>query len=502
MVNPAASDASISEAKSLGGKLGPLLGGGFFRPLARPSAAVYIDCADRLVDASDEGGQIAHAEARVLIREVLLQHPDVQLEEDEGGQFRDLNQRASQFFNKLIEVHWLEPRRVSLDENYVLIAPALHQLLRLLRELAENRPAELKDFSATLRSLCRDLLTEGVLDPVKLGPEEMRQTMKDLLERAGRAGDQMHAVEALVLQQANAQRNSVTAQETLQRFLVEFHMGEHMVCYDALKEAGLLPRLNQARSVAQEALYDPFTKQRLAEGLAKHLDLTATAAYAEAERWLLRLDKLLAAIPVKQRLIDGRMAEFSRLSAARYNYQTEMRGRRPEQVKAYLDESARLHGGRSFADLADEPGMPLLSPACEVYFGVDSLSRSRRARAAVDLSFEVTTTDGDAEGAKNEIRRRNLNVLTPQRAVRFIERHLPAKGARISTEQLHVRLEDDLLDLLAVLAFDRGSATESHRPVRWRVQAMRADLGLEPGRIPRDPEADRLVERFTIERIS
>jgi len=488
--------------KTLGGRLVHILDGGFFRPLARPSAAIYVDCADRLAEAADEGGQIPHAEARVLIREVLSQHPNIQLEEDEGGQFRDLNQRASQFFNKLIEVHWLEPRRVSLDEHYVLIVPALRQLLRLLRELAENRPAELKDFAATLRSLCRDLLTDGALDPNQLGPEEMRQTVKDLLERSDRASDQMHAVETLVLQYATAQRTSQSAQETLQRFLVEFHMGEHMVCYDALQEAGLLPRLTQARAVAQEALYDPFTKQRLAEGLARHLRLDETAAYEEAERWLVRLDRQLATIPVKQRLIDGRMAEFSRLSAARYTYQTEMRGRRPEQVKAYLDEAAQAHSGQTFSDLAGEPGMRLLSPVVEVFFGIDSLSRPRRGRPAVSLSFEKQEVETDTEAAKEEIRRRNLSVLTPQRAVRFIEKHLPAKGARLSTEQLHVLLEDDFLDLLAALAFDRGRAGGSHRLVRWRLHPIRADFGVEPDRIPRDPEADRVVERFTIERIS
>ena len=487
---------------SLGARLSPLLSGGFFRPLTRPSAAVYVDCADRLAKAADEGGQIPHDEARVLIRDVLVQHPDVQLDEDEGGQFRDLNQRASQFFNKLIEVHWLEPRRVSLDEHYVLIAPALRQLLRLLHELAENRPAELKDFAATLRSLCRDLLNEGALDPNKFGAEEMRQTVKDLLERAGRAGDQMHAVETLVLQHSNAQRQSTTPNETIQRMMVGMYQGDHMVCYDALQEAGLLPRLNQARAVAQEALYDPFTKQRLAEGLAKHLGLDATAAYTEAERWLVRLDRQLAAIPVKQRLIDGRMGEFSQLSAARYNYQTEMRGRQPEQVKAYLDEAGRIHSSQSFADLASEPGMSLLSPVVEVFFGTDSLSRPRRPRPPVNLSFEKLSLESDPDAAKDEIRRRNLNVLTPQRAARFIERHLPAKGARISTEQLRVHLEDDLLDLMAVLAFDRGLASGSHRSVRWRVHPMRADFGVEPESIQRDAEAGRLVERFTLERIS
>ncbi|MCW5558797.1 MAG: hypothetical protein KIT22_13335, partial [Verrucomicrobiae bacterium] len=284
---------------------------------------------------------------------------------------------------------------------------------------------------------------------------------------------------------------------------VEFHAGEHMVCYDALQEAGLLMRLAQARSAAQEALHDPFAKQRLAEGLAAHLRLDATEAYRSAERWLIRLEKHLAAIPTKQRLIDGRMADFSRLSAARYRYQTEMRGRRPEQVKAYLDQAAALHAGRSFADLDGEPGMPLLCPVVDVFFGRDSLSRPRSARLPVDLSLEETPQDSDPEAARDEIRRANLNVLTPQRAARFIERHLPEQGTQLSTEHLRVLREDDLLDLLAVLSFDRGpSPSGARREVRWQVHAARADWGTEPERIPRDPEAGRLVERFTLERLA
>ncbi len=494
--------ATVAEKTSLGRKLAPLLEGGFFRPLARPSAAIYVDCAMRLSEAADEGGQIPHDEARLLIREVLASYPDTSLDEDEGGQLRDLSQRAGQFFNRLIEARWLEPRRVSLDENQILIVPPLRRLLRLLRELAEDRPAELKDFSATLRSLCRDLLAEGALDPNRLDPEAMRQTVKDLLDRADRAQEQMHAVETLILQHETAQRASGSAQETLQRFLIEFHAGEHMVCYDVLQKAGLLPQLNHVRSVVQESRYDPFTKQRLAAGLAGHLGLDETAAYAEAERWLLRLERLIGAIPVKQRIIDGRMADFSRLSSARYRYQTEMRGRRPEQVKSYLDAAARAHAGKSFSQLANEPGMPLLSPVVEIFFGVDSLSRPRRQRLAVDLTLAVPSREHDPEAAKDEIRRRNLYVLNPQRAARFIHRHLPAVGDRISTEQLRVHVEDDLLDLLATLAFDHGSTGRSPKTVRWRVHAQRTALGTAPDVIPRDPEADRLMERFTLERVA
>ncbi|MDB6038210.1 MAG: hypothetical protein JWM99_2051, partial [Verrucomicrobiales bacterium] len=53
-------------SQSLGLKVLPLLSAGFFRPLNRPTAAVYIDCADALIEAADEGGQVVHNEARVI----------------------------------------------------------------------------------------------------------------------------------------------------------------------------------------------------------------------------------------------------------------------------------------------------------------------------------------------------------------------------------------------------------------------------------------------------
>jgi hypothetical protein len=491
-----------SGTSSLGVRLGTLLTGSFFRPLARPSAVIYVDCADRLMEAADEGGQVAHDEARALIRDVIANHPETKLDDDEGGRLQDANQRAAQFFNKLLEANWIQDRRVSLDERWVLISPQLRLLLGLLRDLAENRPAELKDFAATLRSLCEELLRPGALDPNRLSGETMRQTVKDLNDRADRAITQMHAVETLVVQHETAQRASGTAQETLNRFLVEFHAGEHMVCYDALQEAGLLPRLRLARLVVEEALSDTFTKSRLAEGLAKNKGLDETRSYAEAERWLSKLEHQLAAIPTKQRLIDGRMADFSRLSAARYRYQTEMRGRRPEQVKQYLDIAAAAYAGKSFASLTHEPGMNLLCVEAEIYFGADSLARTRRLRLPVDLRFEAKTDKQDTETAKEEIRVRNLYVLTPQRAARFIVKHLPVKGAHVSTDQFRIAVEDDFLDLLAALAFDTGPAPGSRRSIRWRVRPVRASLGTEPAKIPLDRQGDYLLERFTLERIS
>jgi len=492
----------MDQVTKLSDRLSAVVDGGFFRPGARPSAPIYVDCADRLALSADEGGQLTQNDALVLIREVLALHPRAELGEDEGAHLADLRQRAAQIFNKLLEAGWLQERTVSLDERWVLLTPRVRPLIRLLREIADDHVAELKDFAATLRSICQTLLMDGALDPARLTPEEFRQTVKELLDRVERAGDQMHAVETQILKHEDRQRASTTARETLNRFLVEFHAGEHIVCYDALQEGGLIPRLRQARAVVQDALANPFAKQRLADGLAKHRGLDPSDAYIEAEKVLRKLENGLAAIPTKQRLIDGRMADFSRLSSQRYRYQTEIRGRRPELVKAYLNTADSNHAGQSFADLRREPGMTLLCPDVSIFFGQDSLAPIRRARPRVDLSLIQPPSAGDVGEAQDLIRHLNLNAITPQRAFRFIEKHLPKKGASVSSADLSLHTEDDLFDLLAVLAFERANGSAQHRPMRWAVRPARAESGLEPDKIPVDTMAGRRVERFMLERIA
>lgn len=478
---------------------------GFFRPLSRPSAPVYIDCADKLEQSADESGQLSHADALVLIREVLNEHPSVQLSDDEGAGTQDLRQRAGNIFNRLLEARWIADRRVSLDEHWVLITPELRPLLRLLRELAASEAAELKDFAGTIRSVCKTLLAEGALDPSHLSPEEMRQTVRELVDRVGRAIDQLHAVEKLILGFEEKQRISPTAEATLRVFYSEFYEGEHMVCYDVLQQGGLWARLNLSRAVVQEALGNPAVKERVAEGLIEHRQgrIDSTEAYALAERMLTTLDRSLGSISSRAQIIDGRIADFARLSAERYRYQTELRGRRPEQVKAFMQAANEVHAGMKFSDLAGQPGMALRSPLAEITFGRDALSRPRKTRLPVELSLAGMPEEGDTLLAQDQIRQRNLFAITPQRAARLIEELLPEKGDSVSTSDFHLRTEDDLFDLLAVLAFERSKGTGDHRsrPLQWRIlQARAGDAGLIPENIPADSQAGHRIERFTIER--
>jgi hypothetical protein len=171
-------------------------------------------------------------------------------------------------------------------------------------------------------------------------------------------------------------------------------------------------------------------------------------------------------------------------------------------VRAYLSAANQKHRGASFADLSREAGMSLLSPQAETFFGADALARPRKARQPVDLNLAKPSDDEDSAEALERIRRQNLYAVTPQRAARLLEKYLPKKGDRISTEQLEVRNEDDLLDLMAVLAYERASTGSGRRQMKWRVDAARAQFGLEPEKIPMDVAAGRRVERVTVERMA
>jgi hypothetical protein len=100
------------------------------------------------------------------------------------------------------------------------------------------------------------------------------------------------------------------------------------------------------------------------------------------------------------------------------------------------------------------------------------------------------------------IRQRNAYAITPQRGGRFVEKHLPDKGARLSTAEMRLHNEDDLLDLLAVIAFERAVGSTPHKPLRWRVSTQRDAHGLEPEKIPTDRLGGRRIERLTIERLA
>ena len=180
---------------SLSQRLFRLAGTEFFRPLARPSAPVYVDCADRLVDEAGEAARLPYRDAVAIVREVFAQHPDVILGDDEGAALRDVRQRAAVLFNRMLAAGWLEEQTLGLQDRWAVISPGLRPLLRLLRQLAEDDAAELRTFADALRSVCDTLSREGILDPMARSGDELRSTVTDLNHRLEHAIEQLHGVE-------------------------------------------------------------------------------------------------------------------------------------------------------------------------------------------------------------------------------------------------------------------------------------------------------------------
>src|SRR5690606_24019133 len=107
-----------------------------------------------------------------------------------------------------------------------------------------------------------------------------------------------------------------------------------------------------------------------------------------AEKALRDLDQRLSAIRLVADAIDARMASFNQLSQQRYRYQTELRGHRPEIVKAYCELLNNTHGGARLAAFREaEPDFTPRVPELRFFYGIESLARTRRAKTPADLSF-------------------------------------------------------------------------------------------------------------------
>jgi len=474
----------------------------FFRPLVRPSAPVYVDGADRLITEAGEAGRVPQTEALAILREVLSQHPQVALQEDEGGGLQDIRARAGKLFNQMLQVRWIEEQSVSLNERWVVISPSLRPLMRTLRDLAEDEVAELKSFADTLRGVCTTLEQRDVLNPYLVPATEMRGTIHDLLQRMESAILQLHGVEKLVHGFEKRQRETESGAETLRLFYHEFHEGQHMVCYDVLRGGGLLPRLQRARSRVRDAADDPLVIQHLADGIAEHRNLEVNEAWELAQTQMQRLDRQLAGLRLRAEAIDARVASFNRLSVQRYRYQSELRGRRPDMIKRYCDAVNAAHRGVKFNDLRIEADFALAAPEVDFFYGFASLARPRRARSPVALELGQSLSAEDEAADLERLRQRQRFALTPHRAARLVAKLLKEHGPGIATDGFHLETTDELLDLMAAAAYTHGVDANSGDELRWQVLSSSREHSLEPESIPRDAQAGWRVERFTLARPS
>jgi hypothetical protein len=148
------------------------------------------------------------------------------------------------------------------------------------------------------------------------------------------------------------------------------------------------------------------------------------------------------------------------------------------------------------------PDFEPLLPEVRFYFGLESLARARRARNPVDLSFDQgRPQDRSEEDVLAALRERQRLALTPQRAARLMARLLPERGQRAETSACTAASVDEMLDLLAIAAYNQAPAPGG-RTYRWTVDGQRRLAGLNPETVALDEQAGWRMERFSITRNS
>ena len=90
-------------------------------------------------------------------------------------------------------------------------------------------------------------------------------------------------------------------------------------------------------------------------------------------------------------------------------------------------------------------------------------------------------------------------ATAPQRAAKLVAKVIPEKTGTMSTSQFSVDSLDEMLDLLAIAAYDHAPTVQG-RILRWSVDGERRIRGLKPELLEHDQQAGWRMERFTITR--
>lgn len=433
----------------------------FFRPLARRSAAFYVDCLERLDFASaPKGGELDRQEVAQIVAETLTDHPNVQWEDDEN-QSQDARTAASFLLRQMEEAGWIRKRDISIRDRRILIDPSALKLLHLLRSMSsvEQDP---RAFTDTLRGIYQ-LINTGAFDASNT-PDKICSSLYDLIDRSKTAFLQLTSVEGKVKQYMDMQRAAATAKENLDIVFTKFAEGDHQTCYDALYRTGALADLTEARSRINGVLNDNSVKSLIAEGIAQRESVSMEVAMDRTEVLLEELHSRLSLIRDNADLIDKRISEFNDLSNQRYRYLTENGGQWANIVRTAFEHLNTELREMRFSDLGDNDLPALRIPNVRLYFGTSALRCPRKLHQTGEYA-ELEQRNLKAEHFDwRSLQLIALRSITPERARKLIEKLLPAPGAEITTDHFRSVNEDDFLDLVSVLVHS------SARRVRWKVE--------------------------------
>jgi hypothetical protein len=462
----------------------------FFRVLSGPAARLYVDVLDALErEATQRSQGLPREEALGIVERSLELHGNVELDEDGAPAAMPIREKARVVLDNLRRAGWLDEEQRSDWQRLVHFEPNGILLLQTLRKMAFPEAAI---FSDKLVTVCTTLIGSDAMQ------EQPWAQVESCIANLEAGLTELRAVEKSIERQTRRQLSSSTLKENLSRLFDEFAVQIGRACYAELVRARLPTRLAEARQAVEEFHFNEALCSKMeAEVQRREPALATEAACTRVRTRLEELAELLDQVVPLAEAVDRRTAEFTRRSLARFRYLQEVTGENRSRVQTFFETLNREFAGQRVSELdAVELNVPSLRlHDAQLLAGLESLYTPRLRRSAA----EIPPLDEDASEQQQDRALRQLGVamrdsMTVARANRFVA-SLPAElGDRISSEDLPVRNEEDLADLIACLL--HASSTEA----TFRIEVPRRAEDTDAPEFHRFGRLGYRVERFTLAR--
>lgn len=462
----------------------------FFRILASPLAALYVDVLDALEhEAAHRNQGLDREEALGVIESVIEKHradADPALE-GEVNWPDNSNGKARLILETLRSAGWVQEEQHSDWRRLVFFDPDGVILMQALRKIAFPSAVV---FSDKLLNVCGALANRESL------AEQPWATVETCIANLEAGIAELRGMQKSIERHTKDQLAASSLKENLTVLFDRFaeHIGRK--CYAQLVNARLPSKLAVARHNLQdlECDYDLLTKMQ-AEVLQRRQAHSAEGAFAHVRLRLNHLGELLDNIQPLAEAIDKRTADFARRSQARFRYLQETTSENRGRVQAFFETLNRCFAGFrvSQLDMMNLNSPQILLHEAKIPWGLDSLYTPRLRQSSVDVE---PLEESDVQQQDRTLAQLATNIrdsLTVSRANRFVARLPGKRGSALSSQELlleHVHNEEDMGDIIACLLHAKSlDADYEIRIARYEQEADFADF---------DSRLRYRVERFTL----
>ena len=189
--------------------------------------------------------------------------------------------------------------------------------------------------------------------------------------------------------------------------------------------------------------------------------------------------------------VDKSTADFAQRSRSRIRYIQDIGSARRQQIKTIFDFIVKQEQSTRLSHMEDTLNLPDMRISDCGLIGIESLKKKRNAidPGSVEPVADMITDD-DREESILAMERNVRNALSVKRANRFFDGLGIEPGEVMSSVDMPVRTEDDIIDLLSILVFAPSGGAH------YNLHTLRIE---EPGDVvAADLKGDFNVDRFEV----